>query len=144
MLAQQGEHTQRLRFAEDQEHAKLAAIDPLKTDPMSPPANTGPRQKPPRVEADDVVLQAGEAAQVYRVYLRTLSVSHQSTSTQASGRVTLDVSASGSYAALKAWQTALQQRFPALSVQSFRMQASPSSAGAALDAQMIWVLHVRD
>ncbi len=98
-----------------------------------------------RAEADEVVRQAGVTALSQGVALRTLAMSHQPASTQTWGRVLLEVSASGTYEALKAWQAVMQQRFGALAVQSLRLQDN-SAAGSAgvLDAHAIWVLHVRD
>jgi hypothetical protein len=98
---------------------------------------------PLRDQLDDLIREAGGAAHAHGVAVRTMSVSHTPTSAQAWGRVALDVSASGSYAALKTWQAAMQQGFPALSVQSLRLQGNtPNMAG--LEAHAIWVLHVRD
>lgn len=105
--------------------------------------SANPMQWPLRAEVDNVVHQVGEAAKFHGISLRALSTSHQASSAQAWGRVLLDVSASGSYIALKAWQASMQQRFPALSVHSLRLQANSLNQGG-LDAQVLWVLHVRD
>jgi hypothetical protein len=143
MLVKQKGHTQRVELAMGHAHSQLAVGVLPVTDIQSLPASTDPAQWPLRMDADDVVRQAGEIAQSHYVSLRTLSVAHQIPSTQTWGQVTLDASASGSYVALKAWQAAMQQRFPALSVRSLRVQGQPLNAGG-LDAQVIWVLHVRD
>lgn len=99
---------------------------------------------PLRMEVNEVVRHAGEIAEAQSVSVRTISISHQPVSVQAWGRVTLDVSASGRYAALKAWQSGMQKDFSSLSVQSLRLQGNSNSGSGDLDAQAILVLHVRD
>lgn len=143
MLFEQQEQTQHVRPALGQARAQLVAVDLPEANDKPPHPSTDPAQWPLRTEANDVVRQVGEAAQFHSVSLRTLSVSHQAASTQTWGRASLDVSASGSYAAIKAWQADLQQRFPALSVQSLRMQGNSLSQGG-LEAQVLWMLHVQD
>lgn len=114
---------------------------------LLPPAAQTPAHEaapwPLRQTVDEVVQQASQEALRAGVGVRSLSVSHQSASPAAWGRVNLEVSASGGYAALKAWQASLSQRFPALAVQNLRLQAVPGSP-AGLEAQWTWVLHVRD
>jgi len=143
MFDRQMGRIQRMQMAVSQAHSQLVAASSPQTRIEALSSSKDPVHWPPRTEADEVVRKAGEVAEVHGVSLRTLSASHQTASTQIWGRVTLDVTLSGSYAALKAWQAAMQQRFPSLSVQSLRMQGIPSSAGAQ-DAQLIWVFHVRD
>lgn len=143
MLTEKKAQTQHVQLVMEQARAQLAADDLPKAGDQPPRPSTDPLQWPLRAEVDNVVRKVGEAAQVHSVSTRTLSVSHQTASMQTWGRVSLDVSASGSYIALKAWQAALQQRFPALSVQSLRMQGNPLSQGG-LEAQVLWMLHVRD
>lgn len=98
---------------------------------------------PLRQSVDEVVQQASELAARSGVNIRSLSVSHQPASPAASGRVNLEVSAGGSYAALKAWQADVSQRFPALAVQNLRMQATAGAVNG-LESQWTWVLYVRD
>lgn len=147
-LAWQERQVQFARVAVSQARAQLASEETPKAnapDSDSSSAGTDLAQWSPRTEADEVVRQAGETALVHGITLRTLSMSHQPASAQAWGRVMLDVSASGSYEALKAWQATMQQRFSALSVQSLRLQGSaPGGVVGGLDAQAVWVLHVRD
>lgn len=108
--------------------------------------NTGmePANWPLRVEVNEVLRHAGETAQAQGIALRTISISDQGASIQAWGRINLAVSASGRYAALKAWQSAFQNHSASLSLQFLRMQGNPSSGSGDLDVQAIWVLHVRD
>lgn len=96
-----------------------------------------------RKAVNEVVQQASQTALSQGITIRSLSVSHQIASPAVWGKVTLDVSTTGTYSALKAWQSTLSQRFPALAVQSLRMQAAAAPSGG-LDAQWVWVLHVRD
>lgn len=98
---------------------------------------------PLRQSVDEVVQQASELAVRGGVNIRSLSVSHQADSPAAWGRVNLEVSAGGSYAALKAWQAAVSQRFPSLAVQNLRMQAAVGGA-AVLESQWTWAMYVRD
>lgn len=98
---------------------------------------------PLRQSVDEVIQQAGLPAARSGVNIRSLSVSHQAASPAARGRVNLAVSASGSYATLKAWQADVLARFPALAVQNLRMQASAGGT-AALESQWTWVLYVGD
>lgn len=98
---------------------------------------------PLRQSVDEVIQQASQSAVRLRVNIRSLSVSHQPASSAAWGRVSLQVSAGGSYAALKGWQADVSQRFPTLAVQNLRVQASAGST-AGLESQWTWVLYVRD
>ncbi|WP_310565641.1 GspMb/PilO family protein [Hydrogenophaga sp.] len=98
---------------------------------------------PLRESVDEVIQQAGQSAVRLGVNIRSLSVSHQSASPAVWGRVSLQVSAGGSYSALKAWQADVSQRFPALAVQNLRMQAT-AGAAAGLESQWTWVLYARD
>lgn len=98
---------------------------------------------PLRRSVDEVIQQAGLAAARSGVNIRSLSVSHQAASPAARGRVNVAVSAGGSYAALKASQSDVLARFPALAVQNLRMQAAAGGA-AALESQWTWVLYVDD
>jgi hypothetical protein len=129
-----------------QAHAELGAKHLLSAEIPVPYTNTSmePVNWPLRADVNEFLRHAGETAQARGVALRTISVSHQAASVQAWGRINLDVSAYGRYAALKAWQSAMQQRSSSLSVQSLRLQGSASSGSGDLDAQAIWVLHVRD
>lgn len=142
-LTQQRGEAQRLQVAGEQARLETAASESPEDIVLSAPAKPDTGHWPRRKEADEVVHQAGEIAQTHSVSLRALSVSHQIASAQTWGQVTLDASASGPYPALKAWQAAMQQRFPVLSVRLMRLQGQPLNA-SGLDAQVIWVLHVRD
>lgn len=98
-----------------------------------------------RTEVDAVVRAASESAKSQAMTLRTLSVSHQPASVNVWGKVTLEASASGTYAALKVWQSGLQAVFPSLAVQTLRLQsASAAPTPGGLEAQWTWVMHVRD
>jgi hypothetical protein len=146
LLSTQEKSTQAAFASVEQARAQLAA-DPLPNADTAVPtlhANLEPVNWPLRADVNEVLRHAGETAQTQGVALRTISVSHQDASVQAWGRVTLDVSAFGRYAALKAWQSAMQKDFSSLSVQSLRLQGNPSSGSGDLDAQAIWVMHVRD
>lgn len=152
-LAWQQRAGQHLQTAIQQARSQLVSWDVAQSgEPALAAAvtSTDPAQWPARAEADEIVRQAGEAALVHGIALRALSVSHQLASTQVWGRVVMDVSASGSYEALKAWQAVMQQRFGALVVQSLRLQDNDGRAPGSvesmgtLDAQAVWVLHVRD
>lgn len=88
-----------------------------------------------------------EQAIVNGLVLRTLSLSHAAPSERAWGRVGLALVASGRYADLKNWQGELLARFPSLALQSLRLQ--PVAGGGpvlmgGVEAQMVWVLYVRD
>ena len=98
---------------------------------------------PLRQSINEVVQQASQAAMHSGVSIRSLTGSHQLASHGTLGRVNLDVSASGGYAALKAWQADVSQHFAALSVQGLRVQAAAGTA-AGLESHWTWVLHVRD
>lgn len=98
---------------------------------------------PLRQSVDEVIQQASQSAVRLGFNIRSLSVSHQAASPAAWGQVSLQVSAVGSYAALKGWQSDLLQRFPTLAVQNLRVQAATGSA-AGLESQWTWVLYVRD
>lgn len=141
--SQQKGRTQFLLMNVDQMRFKMTAADSSEVVASSLLTKFDPVQRPLRDEAENVVHQVENSAQLHSVSLRTLSVSHQSSSAHTWGRVLLDVSASGSYMALKAWQASMQRRFPALSVQSLRLQGNYLNQGD-LDAQVLWVLHVRD
>lgn len=97
----------------------------------------------PRSSIDEVVHQASLSAASLGVGVKTLAVSHQAQTPTAWGRVAVDVSATGSYSAMKSWQASMAHRFPALAVQSLRLQTDAAHA-AGLSAQWVWVLHVRD
>lgn len=113
--------------------------------PTAEPATTGPDPSgwPSRHSADALVEQASQQAQRKGLAVRAVSVAHNAATPSAWGRVMLEVSTTGPYAAQKAWQASLQQVHPALAVQSVRWQAA-SAPVAGLDAQWTWVLHVRD
>jgi len=98
---------------------------------------------PLRQSVDEVIQQASQSAVRLGVNIRSLSVAHQPASSAAWGRVSLQVSAGASYAALKGWQADVSQRFPALAVQNLRVQALTGST-SGLESQWIWVLYVRD
>ena len=102
-----------------------------------------PATWPLRQTVDEVVQQTSQEALRAGVAVRSLSVSHHAPSPVSWGRVNLEVSAAGSYAALKAWQADVSRRFPALAVQHLRMQAAAAGA-AALESQWTWVIYVRD
>jgi hypothetical protein len=106
-------------------------------------AGIAPNTWPARADVDHVVQLAGKSALELNVSLRSINVSTRSASVQSWGSVSLDVSGSGSYSALKAWQSGMQKAFPALAVQTLRIQAPPNGAGL-VEAQWTWVLHVRD
>ena len=78
--------------------------------------------------------------------LRTLSVSRVESSSQTWGQLVVEVAASGAYADLKNWQGVLLARFHSLVVQSLRLQllAGGGSGSGATEAQVTWVLYVRD
>lgn len=96
-----------------------------------------------RQSVDGVIQQANQSAVHLGVSIRSVSVSHQAASPAALGRVSLEVSAGGSYAALKSWQAEVLARFPALAVQTQRMHAAAGDA-MALESQWTWVMYVRD
>jgi hypothetical protein len=98
---------------------------------------------PLRQSVDEVIQQASQSAVRFGVNIRSLSMSHQPASPAVWGRVSLQVSAGGSYAALKGWQADLSQHFPALGVQNLRVQA-PTGSMTGLESQWSWVLYVRD
>lgn len=146
MLASQKKHLQTAFLLVHQARAQVG-VNPLSNAGVPLPitkTNIETANWPLRLDVDEVLRHAGEIAEAQGVALRTISVSHQDASVQAWGRVTLDVSASGRYAALKAWQSAMQKDFSSLSVQSLRLQGNPNSGPGDLDVQAIWVLHVRD
>lgn len=87
-----------------------------------------------RHSADALVEQASQQAKRQGLAMRAVSVAHNAATPSAWGRVALEVSTTGPYAASKAWQASLQQAHPALAVQSVRWQAA-SAPGAGLDAQ---------
>lgn len=101
------------------------------------------KEWPSRHSADALVEQISQQAQRQGLAMRAVSVAHNAATPSAWGRVALEVSTTGPYAASKAWQASLQQAHPALAVQSVRWHAA-SAPGAGLDAQWTWVLHVRD
>lgn len=96
-----------------------------------------------RQTVDEVVEQLSAAGLKQGLSIRSLAISHQAATPSSWGKVMLDISTTGSYAASKAWQAALMQSFPTLAVQNLRLQVSPGSTNG-LDAQWTWVLHVRD
>lgn len=130
---------QRLQ-AEAAASQSTVALPVLPAEPVSSPLAV---EWPLRQAVDEVIQQAGLAARRSGVNIRSLSVSHQAASPAARGRVNLEVSAGGSYAALKAWQSDVLARFPALAVQNLRMQVAAGGA-AALESQWTWVLYVGD
>lgn len=99
---------------------------------------------PLRQSVDEVIQQASQSAVRLGVNIRSLSVYHQVASPAAWGRVNLEVSAGGSYAALKGWHSAVSQKFPSLAVQNLRMQVATGGNPAGLESQWTWVLYVRD
>lgn len=101
---------------------------------------------PARASVDALSQAMSEQAIVNGVVLRTLSLSHVAPTPNAWGRVSLGMAASGRYADLKNWQGGLLARFPSLALQSLRLQpvaGGPMPMGG-VEAQMVWVLHVRD
>lgn len=101
---------------------------------------------PARASVEALTQAMSEQAIVNGLVLRTLSLSHSAPSERAWGRVSLEVAASGRYADLKNWQGGLLARFPSLAVQSLRLQlvaGGPVLMGG-VEAQMVWVLYVRD
>lgn len=98
---------------------------------------------PSRHTVDALVEQASQNALRQGLAIRAVSVAHHAATPSVWGRVVLEVSTTGPYAAQKSWQASLQKSHPALAVQSVRWQATPAS-GSGLDAQWSWVLHVRD
>ncbi|QHE86657.1 hypothetical protein [Hydrogenophaga sp. BPS33] len=122
------------------------AVDP-RTGEHLPHADgaTQPAQWPQRMAVDEVLQFAGASADAGGVLLRSLTVAHTAATERAWGKVTLEVSATGSHGALKAWQAAMQEHFPALSVANLRIQnAQGSMGGSGLDMQSVWVLPVQD
>lgn len=103
---------------------------------------------PERAAIDALTQAMSDQATVNGLVLRTLSLSHSATSDRAWGQVSLEVAASGRYADLKNWQGSLLSRFPSLAVQSLRLQPlggnMPMMGGGAVEAQVAWVLYVRD
>lgn len=100
-------------------------------------------QWPSRHITNEVIQQASEEASRRGMVVRSLSVTHQAATASSWGKVMLEVSTRGSYAASKAWQSALMQVNPSLAVQNLHLQAVPASPGV-LDAQWTWALHVLD
>lgn len=101
---------------------------------------------PGRTSVDALAQAMSEQAIVNGLVLRTLSVSHAVPAERAWGRVRLELVASGRYADLKNWQAGLLARFPSLALQSLRLQpvvGEPVLMGG-VEAQMVWVLYVRD
>ena len=99
---------------------------------------------PLRQSVNEVIQQAGQSAVRLGVNVRSLSVSHQPASSVVWGRVSLQVSAVGSYSALKGWQADVSARFPSLAVLNLNMKAAAGGNQAELDSQWTWVLYVRD
>ncbi|MCD2513773.1 hypothetical protein [Comamonas endophytica] len=111
--------------------------------PASDAATHQTDQWPSRHSTNEVIRQASEEASHRGIVLRSLSVTHHAATASSRGKVMLDVSTRGSYAASKVWQSALMQGNPSLAVQNLRLQAVPGSHGV-LDAQWTWVLYVHD
>lgn len=112
----------------------------------APTQGVDPRQWPPRRGIDALVRAAAEAASADNdVALKRLSVSHVAQSEQQPGHVQVEVEAAGHYAALKAWQAALQLQLPTATVQQLRWQgAQAGGIQQPLTAQWTWWLWVRD
>ena len=72
---------------------------------------------PLRGSVDTLVQQASLEALLRGLVVRSLSVSHQAATPTAWGKVNLEVSTTGTYAAFKVWQAGLMQAFPSLAVQ---------------------------
>ena len=121
----------------------LSTAAALKPNPEPVLRDVDTAEWPSRHTADALVEQASQQAQRQGIAIRAVSVAHHAATPSAWGRVVLEMSTTGPYAAQKSWQASLQKSHPALAVQSVRWQATPAS-GSGLDAQWSWVLHVRD
>lgn len=107
-------------------------------------AQRTPEGWPLRSQVDEVVQSASRAAEKHGLIMGSLSVSHQTATPSTWGQVTLDVMTIGSYAASKAWQASLQQRYPDLALQKLQLQSGSVASSASLDGRWRWVLYVRD
>lgn len=94
-------------------------------------------------QADDVLRDMGRYAQDAGVQINTVAIDTQAATAAQLGRVYFTIAAASPYKSLKAWLADLLGRYPALAVDSLRVQAQPNDP-IRQDVHLSLVWYVKD